>query len=92
MITFRHPTTILIAGPTEAGKTFYFKEILQHQLIQTSPSHVIYVYREHVPNLADLKHLYPTSEYVQGMKNVLQILPTIEADEGNLVVVDDQMS
>ena len=31
-------------------------------------------------------------EYVQGMKNFLGILPTIEADERNLVVLDHQMS
>ena len=92
MITFRQPTTILIAGPTQAGKTFFFKQILEHQLIQTSPSRVIYVFGEHAPNLADLKHLYPTIEDVQGKKNLLDILATIEADERNLVVLDDQMS
>ena len=92
MITFRHPTTILIAGPTQAGKTFFFKQILEHQLIQPSPSRVIYVFGEDAPNLADLKHRYPSIEYVQGMKNFLNILPTIEADERNLVVLDDQMS
>ena len=92
MITFRHPTTILIAGPTHAGKTFVFEQILEHHLIQPSISRVIYVFGEHAPNLADLKHLYPTIEYVQGMKNFLDILPTIEADERNLVVLDEQMS
>ena len=83
MLTFRHPTTILIARPTQAGKTFCFKKILEHQLFQTSPSRVIYDFREHAPDLADLKHLYSTIAYVQGMKNFLDILPTIEADERN---------
>ena len=92
MITFRHPTTILFAGPTQAGKTFFFMQILEHQLIQPSPSRVIYVYGEHAPDLAFLRHLYPTIEYVQGMKNFLAILPTIESDERNLVVLDDQIS
>ena len=91
MITFRHPTTILIAGPTQPGKTF-FNQIIEHQLIQPSPSRVIYVYCEHAPNLTDLKHLYPTIEYVQGVKNFLDILPKIDADERNLMVLDDQMS
>ena len=92
MITFRHPTTILIGGPTQVGKTFFFKQILEHQLIQPSPSRVIYVYGEHAPDLPDLKHLYLTIEDVQGMKTFLGILPTIEADERNLVVLHDQMS
>ena len=92
MITSRHPTTILITGPTQAAKTLFLKQILEHQLIQPAPSRVIYVYCEHAPDLADLKQLYPTIEYVQGMKNFVGILPTIEADERNLVVLDDQMS
>ena len=92
MITFRHPTTILIAGPTQAGKTYFFKQVLEHQLIQPSPSRVIYLYGEHAPDLTDLKHLYPTIEYVQEMKNLLDVLPTIEANERNLVVQDDKMS
>ena len=92
MITFRHPTTILIAGPTQAGKTFFFKQIFELWLTQPSPSRVIYVYGEHAPNLAVLKHLYPTIEYVQGMKNFLDILPKIEADERNFVVLDNKMS
>ena len=92
IITFPHPTTILIAGPSQAGKTFFFKQVLEHQLIQPSPSRVIYVYVEHAPDLADLKPLYPSIEYVQGMKNFLDVLPTIELDERNLVVLDDQMS
>ena len=89
MITFRHPTTVLIAGPTQAGKAFFFKQILEHQLIQPSPSRVINVLAEHPPDLANLKHLYPTIEYVQRRKNILDILRSMEADECNLVVLDD---
>ena len=66
MITFRHPTSIPMAGPTQAGNTFFFKQILEQQLIPPSPSRVLSVYGEHAPNLADLKHLYPTIEYVKG--------------------------
>ena len=92
MITFRHPTTILIAGPTQAGKTFFFKQILEHKLIHPSPSRIIYVFGQRAPDLDHLKPLYPNIEYVLGMKNFLDILPTIEPDERNLVVLDDQVS
>ena len=92
MITFRHPTTILITGPTQAGKTFFFKQVLVHHFIQPWPWRIVYVYGEHAPDLKDLKRLYPTIEYVPGMKNFLDVLLTIEADERNLVVLDDQMS
>ena len=73
MITFRQPTTILIAGPTQAGKTFFSKQILEHQLIHPSPSRIIYVFGQRAPDLDHLKPLYPNIEYVQGMKNFLDI-------------------
>jgi len=91
MISFRHPTTILIAGPTQAGKTFFFNQILENNLIQPPPSRIIYVYGEHQPDLAHLNKLYESIEFVKGMKKFLQVLPTISPNERNLVVLDDQM-
>ena len=91
MLSFRHPTTILIAGPTQAGKSFFFKQVLENNLIQPSPSRVIYVYGENHPDLTHLKSIYETIEYVQGMKHFLQLLSTIDPGERNLVVIDDQM-
>ena len=92
MLSFRHPTTILIAGPTQAGKSFFFNQVLENHLIQPSPSRIIYVYADHHPDLSHLKHLYSQVEFVQGMKNFLPLLPTIDPDERNLVVIDDQMA
>ena len=92
MLTFRHPTTILIAGPTQAGKTFFFKQILEHQLIQPSPSRIIYVYGDQPPDLDKIKHLYESVEFVAGMTKFLALVPTIDPGERNLVVIDDQMS
>ena len=77
MIMFRHTTIILIAGPTQARKTFFFKQVLEYQLIHPSRSRVIYVYREHPPDLTDVNDLYPTIEYVQGKKSFLDVLPMI---------------
>ena len=91
MLSFRHPTTILIAGPTQAGKTFFFKEILENSLIQPSPSRIIYVYGEHQPDLSHLNKIYESIEFVKGMKKFLQLMPTISPNERNLVVLDDQM-
>ena len=87
MTTFRHRTTILITGPTQAGKTFFFNQIIENSLIQPSPSHHISL--NLTCNLADLKHLYPTIKDVQCMKSFLEILPMIYADERTL---DDQIT
>ena len=90
MISFRHPTTILIAGPTIAGKIFVFKQILENQLIQPEPSRIIFVSGEQIP---DFDCLHYRIEFVKGMKRfIADVLPTIESSERNLVAIDDQMS
>ena len=92
MISFSHATTILMAGPIQACKTFVFKLILEHQLIQPAASRVSYVFGERAADLGHLKPLYPSIEYVQGMQNFLDIQPTMEPDERTIVVLDDQMA
>ena len=42
MISFRHPTTILISGPTQCGKTYLFKQFIAYKLIQPPPSRILY--------------------------------------------------
>jgi len=92
MLTFRHPTTILIAGPTQAGKSFFFNQVLENNLIQPAPSRVFYVYGDHHPQLSRIQGIYPNIEFVQGIKNFIPILPTLDRGERNLIVLDDQMS
>jgi len=87
MLSFRHPTTILIAGPTQAGKSYFLKQLLDQNLIQPPPSRVIYVYSDSHPDLAD-----SSVEFIKGMKNFIPILESIDPSERNLIVLDDQMS
>ena len=79
MIIFRHPTTILMAAHTHAGKTVLFKQVLEHQHIQPAASLIIFVHGEQAPDLADLKHLNPPIEDVQGMKVILDVRPRISS-------------
>ena len=86
MLSFRHPTTILVAGPTQAGKSFFLKQVIDQNLIQPPPTRIIYVYSDSHPDLND------SVEYVKGMKNFIPLLESIDPSERNLVVLDDQMS
>ena len=87
MISFRHPTTILISGPTQCGKTFLFKQILAHELIQPPPTRIIYVNNEKPPELA----AYPNIEFVKGIKDLIAMYDGVEKRERTLIVLDDQM-
>ena len=93
MLSFHHPTTILISGPTQCGKTFFFNHILFDSLIQPPPTRIIYVYGIEPPSAAyNIQMLYPHIEFIKGIDGFLQLYNTIEPRERNLVVIDDQMS
>ena len=91
MITFHHATTILIAGPTHSGKTFFFEQIRENHIIQTAQSHISYVLGQSARDPDRLTPNHHNFDYVHEMKNILDILPIIEADERNLVLLDEQM-
>ena len=87
MLSFLHPTTILISGPTQCGKTYFFKQILAHKLIQPPPSRIIYVNSERPAELSE----FPNIEFIQGISKLVETYETIDPKERNLIVIDDQM-
>ena len=87
MLSFRHPTKILISGPTQCGKTYFFKQILAHKLIQPQPSRIIYVNSERPPEPSE----FPNIEFIQGISKRVETYETIDPNERNLIVIDDQM-
>ena len=46
VIPFRHPTTILSAGPTFSGKTNFVKRLIRTRMVQPPPERTIWVYKE----------------------------------------------
>ena len=45
-LLFRHPTTILIAGPTGCGKTEFLVQLLQRRALRPFPQRIEWIYGE----------------------------------------------
>ena len=89
MISFRHPTTIITAWQTQAGKKLFYKQILENQLIQPEPSRIIFAYVEQIPDFASVHH---RNQFVNGMKRFWQdVLRTIESSQRNMAGNDEHM-
>ena len=88
--SFQHPTSIVIAGPTRSGKTFFVIKCLRHALIQPFPSRIIYLYKEWQSAYEELKLLIPAIEFHEGIDE--ESLNSITVAEKNLVIIDDLMS
>ena len=92
MIPLRHPTTVLVAGPTGCGKTeFVFKLLTTREAIQPPPQRIIFIYSEWQPAYDRMKKaLQNTIEFVKDYEPKAlyeSISPTVR----NMLVLDDQM-
>ena len=89
MFTFKHPTTILIAGPTQCGKTYFFIRALTDQLIQPPPERIVWVFSEWQPAYQVLAQHFPKVEFVKNFND--KLYESFDPATRNLVVLDDQM-
>ena len=67
---FRHPFTMLLAGPTSCGKTTWMKHLLQQaeSMITPPPEKILWFYKRWQPAYTDLQETVPHIEFVQGIE------------------------
>ena len=66
---FRHPFTMLLAGPTSCGKTTWMKHLLQEAetMIKPPPEKILWFYKRWQPAYTELQETVPHIEFVQGI-------------------------
>ena len=87
---FKHPSNILVVGPSQCGKTEFVKRVLFENMIQPPPTRIIYFYAEKQSLFDELEAVFPNIEFVQDFQQSVynSLLPT----ERNLIIIDDLMS
>ena len=92
MIPLRHPTTVLVAGPTGCGKTeFVYKLLTTREAIQPTPQRIIFIYSEWQPAYDRMKQaLQNTIEFVKDYEPK-PLYESISPTTRNMLVLDDQM-
>ena len=63
---FKHPTTIIVSGPTRCGKTRLVRRILEEQLIEPFSTRIIWVFSEWQPDYDMIRERYPSIEFEKG--------------------------
>jgi energy-coupling factor transporter ATP-binding protein EcfA2 len=89
MFTFKHPTTVLIAGPTQCGKTYFFIRALKNGLIQPEPQRIVWVFSEWQDAYTELLRDLPQVQFVKDFH--AQLYESFDPRVRNLLVLDDQM-
>jgi hypothetical protein len=86
---FQHPTTIVLAGPTQCGKTYFLIRAIREELFKPEPQRTVWVFSEMQPAYADLARELPSIEFVKGFTN--ELYETFDPRVRNLLILDDQM-
>lgn len=90
-IYFKRPFCMMIAGPSQCGKTYFTKELLEFNELRVypKPNRIIYCYKEWQKGFDQLKKSIPKIEFYNGINE--EILTSINASEDAIVILDDLM-
>lgn len=89
MLKFIHPSTWVVAGPSQSGKTYFVSKILTSKLIEPFPTRIVVAYSFYQPAYDQLKSHFPFIEFVKGLdKNLIN---SFSQEQNNLFIIDDLM-
>ena len=66
-MTFKHPFSMVVSGPSGSGKSVWTKKLLLSSLIQPSQEHIIWCYRQWQPLYNNIRKRIPRVEFVNGI-------------------------
>jgi hypothetical protein len=88
---FKHPTTVQVSGPTQAGKTEFVIKLLQNKntLFSPPPDRIIWAYgHANEKQINRISQIDPDIEFVEGLPQLDDINPA----KNNLIIFDDLMT
>ena len=89
-ITWNHPFTCCVSGPTKSGKTEWVKKFVQncHMLISPKPEKILWCFSEWQSGYAILNDI-PGLQFIEGFPDVGELKKT--SQQPKLIIFDDLM-
>ena len=66
---FKHPFTMMVAGPTSCGKTTWIKTLLENAntMIVPPPQKIVWVFKRWQPMYTEMQRTIPNIQFVEGI-------------------------
>lgn len=90
MLRFIHPSTWIVAGPSQSGKTFFVSQLLTSNLFDPPLSRIVYAYSIFQPAYSSLQSSIPSIEFTKDLDQ--NLINSFQPNETNMLVIDDLMS
>ena len=93
LIKFESPTSIIIAAPSNSGKSVLAKNILKHAdgMFKVPPSKIFFCYTIYQPLYDEMKNEISNIEFHQGLPSMDTLTEWGEVHGHKIVVLDDLM-
>ena len=66
-MTFKHPFSMIVSGPSASGKSVWTRNLLISTLIQPSPERIIWCFGQWQSLYDDIRKKIPWIEFVKGI-------------------------
>ena len=91
-MTFKHPFSMVVSGPSGIGKSVWTKKLLLSSLIQPSQERIIWCFGQWQPVYDNIRKKIPKIEFVNGIPNHLNNQHYINVSKRNILVLYDLMT
>ena len=91
-MTFRHPFSIMLTGPSGLRKMEWTRKLLLSLLVQPPPEGILWCFGQWQPLNEDLQKRIPCIEFIRGIPDYLDNTQFIDPSKRNLIIFDDLMT
>lgn len=93
LLRFSSPTTIMLNGCTQSGKTFFTKKLLENAngMFTIIPKKIVYAYSEYQPLFDEMKRTIPNIIFHRGLPTREDLENYSEGLDHTILVLDDLM-
>ena len=91
-MTFKHPFTMVVSGPTGSGKTEWTRKVFLSNLIEPVPERIVFCFGQWQTMYKELEKRFPFIEFVHGIPDYINQPRYLDITKRNLIVLDDLMT
>ncbi|DAC80300.1 TPA_asm: FtsK [Terrapene box turtle adintovirus] len=91
---WKHPFSAILAGPSNCGKSYFIKNVLDNakHTLSVMPENIVWCYSCWQPLYKELLCKYPFINFVEGLPDAFDDDSLFPTNKVNMIIIDDLMN